>query len=487
MSTLGKAPHVQRAGRKVVTCPKRQDGAVAIMTIAAIIVIIGFCGLALDLSQVYNRKVELQNMADVAAVAAARELNGTRAGVTNAVKAASARFGGSSEKSVTYQYGLSVTWSDNAIEFGPTPDGPWEPSGSAENKAAELRYARVSTAGLDPSYGQVKTLFMPFFSNDLAQVSSSAQAVAGRSAIKVAPLGVCAMRPEEKRERSGGELEEYGFRRGISYDLMNLNPDSTGSGKSFLIDPLAEPGSTGTSNTTLSMVEPYVCTGTLGIPRVTGGRLSVSSPFPLADLVKHLNSRFTNDAAICNPNTAPPDANVKAYVFNSSVPWMNTAVDGQSAALYEDGKKRWTVAGPDPTPATTTVGMYGPLWSYAKAVKYASTEPSTGYVAYGTGDWASLYTPGKPAATTSYPSSTPYMAVKGSANFLAPAGSHKGVRHRRLLNVPLLDCSVSGNQATVLGIGKFFMTVPADNTHLYAEFAGLVAEQSLNIQMKLYP
>lgn len=484
MSTLGNAPHVRQAGRKVTACPRRQDGAVAIMTIAAIVVIVGFCGLALDLSQVYNRKVELQNMADVAAVAAARELNGTRAGVTNAVMAASARFGGSSDSSVTYQYGLSVEWSDGAIEFGPTPDGPWERSGSAENKAAELRYAKVSTAGLDPSYGQVITLFMPFFSKDLAKVSANAHAVAGRSAIKVAPLAVCAMRPEEKRDRSG-ELEEYGFRRGIGYDLMNLNPNATGSGKSFLIDPLAEPGSTGTSGSTLSMVEPFVCTGTLSVPRVTGGQLSVSSPFPLGDLFNHLNSRFKNDAAICNPNTAPPDANVKAYVFNTGVPWMNTAVVGQSAAMYEEGSKRWTVAGPDPTPATTTVGMYGPLWSYAKAAKYAGAEPSGGYTAYGTGDWATLYNPGKPAAVT-YPSSTPYMAVKGSVNFLAPTGSHKGVRHRRVLNVPLLACPVNGNHATVLGIGKFFMTVPADNTHLYAEFAGLVAEQSLNIQMKLY-
>lgn len=486
MSTLRNAPRVRPARRAAMTRPRRQDGAVAIMTIAAIIVIIGFCGLALDLSQVYNRKVELQSIADVAAQAAARELNGTRAGVTNAIRAASARFGGSNDRSVTFQYGQPVQWSDSAIEFGPTPDGPWEASGTAPNNAAALRYARVSTAGLDPSYGQVKTLFIPFFSMELASVATSAEAVAGRSALKVAPLAVCAMRPEEKRDRSG-ELEEYGFRRGISYDLMNLNPNASDSGKSFLIDPLAAPGSTGTPGSTLQMVEPFVCSGTLSIPRVTGGKISVSSPFPLGALYHHLNSRFKNDKAVCNPETAPPDANVKAYVFNASVPWMSTAVDGQSAAKYEEPSKRWTVAGPDPTPGTTTAGMYGPLWSYAKAVKFANPEPSSGYVAYGTTNWATLYNPGKPVAASSYPSNTPYMAVKGSVNFEAPTGSHKGVRHRRVLNVPLLECPVDGTTATVLGIGKFFMTVPADSTHLHAEFAGLVAEQSLNIHMRLYP
>lgn len=485
MSTPSYAPRMRLTGRTAIIRPKRESGAVAIMTIGAIIVIIGFCGLALDFSQIYNRKMELQNVADVAALSAARELNGTRTGVTNAVQAASARFGGSSATAVTFQYGRVMEWSDSAIEFGPTPSGPWEAVGTAQNNPGELRYARVNTGGLDPSYGQVSTLFMPFFSQDLAKVSMSARATAGRSAIRVAPLGLCAMRSEEKRNRNG-ELEEYGFRRGVSYDLMDLNPEPTGSGKSFLIDPLAAVGATGTSTSKLSTVEPFVCTGTLGIPKVTGGRITVSSPFPLSSLFNHLNSRFAANPATCNSDIAPPDANVKAYTFNTSVPWMSTARDGQSAAaLYETGGKRWTIAGPDPTPDGTTSGMYGPLWSYAKAVRYADAEPSTGYVAYSTSNWNSLYNPGQPKAS-GYPATSPYLQSSG-ANFQAPTGSNRGVRHRRVLNVPLLACPVSGNRATVLGIGRFFMTVPANNTHLFAEFAGLVAEQTLNIEMRLYP
>ena len=487
MSTPGYAPRVRLTSRTAMTRPRRQEGAVAIMTIGALVIIIGFCGLALDLSQVYNRRIELQNVADVTALAAARELNGTQAGVTNAVQAASARFGASKDTSVTFQYGRTMTWSDAAIEFGATPSGPWQSIGAAKDNPAELRYARVSTTGLNASYGQIKTLFIPFFSKDLANVSMSARATAGRSAIKVVPLAICAMRPTEERRNRSGELEEFGFRRGVSYDLMDLDPDPIGTGQSFLIDPLALPGATGKPATSLRSVEPFVCTGTLGIPRVTGGKLTVSSPFPLDSFVNHLNSRFKSDAAICNTDTAPPDANVKAYLFDTKVPWMSTTRAGQSAALSTEGSKRWTVAGPDPTPPGTTAEAFGPLWSYAKAVQYASTEPSGGYTAYGTSNWSTLYSPGQPKATTSYPSSTPYMQSLGSTNFEAPTGSHKGVRHRRVLNVPLLQCPVSGSQATVVGIGRFFMTVQADNSHLYAEFAGLVAEQTLNIQMKLYP
>jgi len=483
MERLGTAQRIRAAGGRAWR-PGRERGAVAIMTVGALIVIIGFFGLAIDLARVFNRRAELQSVADVAALAAARELNGTRSGVTNAVGAAAARFGGMAMTSVTVNYGRTVNWSEAAIEFGPTPNGPWQTASSAQSNPAGLLYARVDTRGLDPSYGEVETFFIRFLSSDLSSFGLHARATAGRSAIRVLPLGVCAMRPEERRNRSG-ELEEYGFRRGISYDLMQLNPNASTSGQTFLIDPLAAAGGTGGAPISPTVVEPYVCTGTMALPRVTSGQLSVSSPFPLARFAPQLNSRFVNDASVCDPETAPPDANVKAYTFNTSIPWMSTARDGQSAALLAETSRRWTVAGPDPTPTGTTAGSFGPLWSYAKAVQYASTEPASGYTAYGVANWNTLYSPALPRAT-GYPSNPPYLASSG-ANFEAPTGTNRGVRHRRVLNLPLLACPVGGSRATVLGIGKFFMTVRADDTHLYAEFAGLVPEQTLNLQMRLYP
>jgi hypothetical protein len=65
----------------------------------------------------------------------------------------------------------------------------------------------------------------------------------------------------------------------------------------------------------------------------------------------------------------------------------------------------------------------------------------------------------------------------------------KGVRDRRILNVPLLQCPVtagSPSTATVLGIAKFFMTVQATNQNLYAEFVGLTQESALGGQVELY-
>ena len=50
---------------------KRQAGAIAIMFSLTLLFLLGFIGLALDLAILYNRKVELQSLADAAALAAA--------------------------------------------------------------------------------------------------------------------------------------------------------------------------------------------------------------------------------------------------------------------------------------------------------------------------------------------------------------------------------------------------------------------------------
>ncbi len=65
----------------------------------------------------------------------------------------------------------------------------------------------------------------------------------------------------------------------------------------------------------------------------------------------------------------------------------------------------------------------------------------------------------------------------------------RGVRHRRVLNVPLLECPVAGGAgatATVLAIGKFFMTVPATSTSIKAEFAGIARQENLSGTVELY-
>lgn len=496
MTKAQPASTIQRLRQENRTLRPREGGAIAIMFAGALVVIIAACGLALDLSRLYNRKMELQNVADTLALAAAIELNGTDQGILNALQKVNDRFGPLAVGALTYQYGTrNMTWSNSAIQFGTHPSGPWYDAGATAGRAESLLYAKIDTKKLDSAYGQIELFFMRYFSRSPTE-STSTRAIAGHSALKVTPLGICTMRDEAQRDHNG-ELEEYGFRRGVAYNLLGLARDLGTGVRTYLIDPL--PGAA--SLTDPASVAPFVCTGTVGMSRIAGGKVAVVSPFPLSSLYYHLNSRFgmyTAPSSPCNARTSPPDANVKEFTFNGGSPWMGATPMGQSAALHQSDGRRWTVAGPDTAPAGTTAPQFGPLWSYAKAAKYASyssgaAEPAAGYSTYTTADWATLYFPGAPtvSGTTPYPSaanpSTPYAYNTGTTFFKLPPTGSKSVRHRRVLNVALLACPVSGNSASVLAIGKFFMTVPATDSTLVGEFAGLASEPSLRTQVELYP
>lgn len=475
----------------------RQRGAIFILFAMMVLALLSMAGMALDLALAYNRKVELQALADAAALAAARELNGTAAGVDKAVEAAATAAAG-----FKYRYNaLAVPWSDAALRFAAAPAGPdagWVDAASAAATPATLLYARVDTAALaalDSHLNQVPSIFMRANAGAPPTLRAAARAIAGRLKIPVTPLAICAQGPAQAARANTSapaytELVEYGFRRGVAYNLVNLNPDDT-TPEHFLIDPLTPPGMPGSAtNFSTAVVGPFVCAGAMLMPSVTGGALHVQRNFPLAALYPHLNSRFDMYGGNhCVAEAAPPDSNVKAYLY-ASITWMNPASGTQTAAPWTSGGTRlWTRADPLPGDASNTAPLYGPLWSYARAVPYSAysaspVEPANGYATFVTADWSKLYTPGPPAAS-GYPSATagatPY-STGGGNNFLAPSAHPPGLARRRVLNVALLSCPVPAGaitSATVLGVGRFFMTVPATATSLSAEFAGIAPAASM--------
>lgn len=472
---------------------QRQAGAVAIMFMLLLAVMLGFMGFALDLAQLYNRRMELQGIADAAAAAAAGELAGTSAGVANAVAQAAVAAG-----RLHYQYNTQpLNWTDAALRFSSdpaAPDAAWVDAGTAQAAPDGLLYVKADTSALTAATGTVYAAFMKGLSAELASSSVSGRAIAGRPTIMATPLAICAMSPTAQASRNNGgnvELVEYGFRRGVPYDLMQLNPNAS-TPANFLVDPVDPAGTIGSAaNLATAVVGPFICTGSMQIGRLMGGTITVQSPFPLAQLFQQFNSRFDQyPGGLCSPNAAPPDFNIKSYVYNAAVPWMGTARNGQASDRQQDANKLWTKADLPPSGSgANSAAMYGPLWSYAKAVPFpqALPEPYGGYTTFATGAWTTLYA-GAPTAVA-YPQPTPYMAGAG-ANFQAPAIARRpGVRNRRVLNIPLLACPVAAGattSATVLAIGKFFMTVPATATNLFAEFAGIVPEQSLAGPVVLY-
>lgn len=477
-------------------------GAVAVMFAGSLIVIMGMFGLALDLSRLYNRKAELQNVADAAALAAASELNGTAAGLANAAIRAK-----SSAELLRYQYdNATVVWMDGALRFGDAPGSTnWVGLAEAKLSPALFRYAKVETSELDAQYSAVDMFFIQVVAPALKLMSIHTRAIAGRTTSNVAPLAICAMSaaPGASRTWPGSpaidELIEYGFRRGVAYDLMQLNPGGV-TPENFIVDPFAIPvGENAAGNTSPAIVGPYVCGGTVALAKVLNAKVVVKRDFPIGTYYKQLNSRFDqfeakSSGAYCSPDVAPPDVNIKEYPFGS-ISWMSTVPEAQTAKPTDIGGRHATVADlVPPASAGTTAPMYGPLWSFARAVPFSAwqagqAEPAAGYASFGVDSWATLYNPGQPVAAGYPASGTPY-AASGGATFKSPSVSHKGMRNRRVLNIPLLACPVSSTTpavATVLGIGKFFMTVPATPTQLSAEFGGLVSEQFIGGDVELYP
>lgn len=493
---------------RLVFCSRREQGAFAIMFVPLLVLIIAVCGLALDAGALYNRKVEVSGLAKAVALAAAQELNGTSAGVAAAqvkAKEAAERF--------TYQYGLSVTWDDAAIRFSTAPErsGTWV-LGTEVSDASSYFFVKVDTSVL-ASVGEVRPLFMPIVSSGLSTVMVGDSAVAGRATINITPIAICAMSEDAATSRTNtglaeNELVEFGFRRGVNYDLMQLNPKATTPAR-YLVNPVSAPGASSSSFNT-SIIGPFACTGMMWIPRVKGGAIhvtSLDSTSPLLPVYKQLNSRLDDyTGGLCSPTSAPPDSNVKQYPYNTAggAPWMSPATGTRAATSTTERNKLETVADIPPPGSSLgglTAGSYGPVWSFAKAVKFSAytpgvPEPSSGYATFATGDWGKLYKAGM--SSSSYPTgaqSTPYNPV-GSTNpgtVAAPSASHKDfiTPLRRVLNIPLLSCETvptgSNVAATVKGIGKFFMTVPATQDSLVAEFAGMTTEDALIGPVELYP
>lgn len=477
----------------------RQEGAFAVMSAPVILVILGLCALAIDLGLIYNRQVELHGVARTAALAAARELDGTAAGITDAVTEA-----GEAARRAKYGYGESVPWSDDAIRFSDSPaaSAVWLSAEEAKATPGNRFFVKVDTSLLAARLGAVGMIFAPFLTGSDSDIALSDMAIAGRSELNVLPMAVCAMSEQAGTARNATsgpqELIEYGFRRGVTYDLMQLNPNGS-TPVNFVVDPLSAPGQSGASaNTDASTVSPFICAGRMWVPHLKGGQIRVTSPFPVGDLYRQLNSRFDQyDGGVCEPNGAPPDFNIKAFAHDvgNGVPWMNPRPTTPGAAPDSQPTRLQTIADRASPPGGTTAGMYGPLWAYARAAKYSGyvegvPEPAAGYSSFVPGDWSKLYSP--TPTVGSYPSKTPYFATLG-ANYSPPSANRLpiAVIGRRVLYVPLLSCSTpippgTNVGATVLAVGKFFMTIPATSMNVYAEFAGIAHETTLTGQVTLY-
>ncbi len=479
--------------KRTIKQERHQQGAVIIVFTLSLLVLFGFMALAIDLGRTYVLRTELQNAADAAALAGAKELNSTVAGVGRARARAIAM---AAQNNSHFTTPISITSSN--LWVGPCPDAEsctMVPIDSivSDAQASGMTYLRVYI-----SSGTFSTFFarVPAKTDGtgaVATTSTYGEAVAGRYTNQIAPIGVCgiintttgATRPKGEVIPGSGELAQFGFRRGVSYDIMLLNPLVPNSDP-YLINPVdAYPNACSPSNSSADATAPFVCGGTAAsitsLPATAYGNTGISA----GKIEAALNSRFGDFSppSVCNPATTPPDANIRPFAYNNNAAgytnWITPNPTGQtlnpSNTFY-------------PTKPLTR-GRYGVLWSYSRAVRAnTGTSPPTPGTAFSptASDWNTLY-PTQEAgnlapAPTNYPTAatSPYL---DSGHSTPPGGGMVGQAGRRVVSLAIIDCpnvikSGACSRLPVLGIGRFFMQTPADfkgsPKKLYTEFAGLV-------------
>lgn len=305
----------RRLHRRHAAAPRRdrQRGAVAIIVGLALVVMVGFIGLALDGGHLYLSKTELQNGADACALAASYELTGApaiaaeafeRADAAGKAVAGSNRVGfqaaGIPAGSVTVAFGTALTagsaWSG---ALGAPPDA---------------KYVRctITRAGILPWFMQV----MGFGAQTVTALATATLAPAQTNC--AVPMALCAQggAPDYgyvkgnwysmEFDETGGNANYTGNFRWIDFDPSSTSPGCSGGGASELACLLA-----GNGQCSLPPPIPGSCT-TSGSANPTPG--CVGQTGAINSLQQAFNTRF----GLYGPGSytiasAPPDFTGYSY------------------------------------------------------------------------------------------------------------------------------------------------------------------------------
>lgn len=449
---------------------RAQRGAVAIIVGFSLAVLIFMVALVVDLGFLYTRKTELQNAADAAALAGARELNGTASGIASAVARAVEL---AAANRVNFG-GTVVSITADHVQFGSTPDGTWVSMADAQTAPGDKRFIKVDTGDITHP-----TWFMRVVIGGLGGIEETAtfgRAVAGPDLVDVAPIAACAL---DLSDCPPGGSGYCGYRKGQSYKLSEINPIAPGT--LFWINPVttdtAECAGSGSATVTL----PFLCLGKVaasvaGAPQILTNT-GVSTP-----QLHALDSRFDDydPQAKCDPGTAPPDSNIKEYRYSSPqvANWMSPKPEDYVSTVHGDKCSEHGPAGNECQAARVGALSSGLMPTDSGGVLWTYVRPEMSS------------TPGRTVDSAYYPASgTPYSQTSGDL-FEAPA--HSARSGRRVLTLLIVDCPATGGTcrpATVRTRGRFLMqrkAIRAGDNDIYIEFGGTVPMAGISAEYKLY-
>jgi Flp pilus assembly protein TadG len=280
-----------------------ERGSVMIMTAILMAGIILAVGLCIDVARVYMVRTELQNAADAAALAAARELNSGSGGILDAVLQA---------RNIVNNYGFNdVAVNVDAVDVQFAVNLNQDPYDSAETAAGNptnYRFVRVTT--------QSVTTPMLFAARVLgANRSESRSAVAGMS---VGINTICDFFPFAVA-LDDSNTTDVGFTLPAANTVMTLNfVQGTGNSmtlknRDYITLEVPEISGNGAGETIrLSAGVTSICqTLNVNIPfHATPSANQNNGPRQLADGVNTRFNVYVNGPGQLNPTDFPPDSNI---------------------------------------------------------------------------------------------------------------------------------------------------------------------------------
>jgi Flp pilus assembly protein TadG len=207
-SNLGRSDKPDEMRRLPATCPRNPNrgerGFVLILTAVAITLICAGLALAIDITRIYITKSELQAFADLAATAAAYELDGTTSGIATARSVAQSGFA-ASRPVARWNFGSTLV-SQPTVEFSKTFNGTYTANPVS---APDYLFVRVTVTQASPIL--FATILPGVASNiTITAAATSGQAVQTSLGDGLAPFSPDAHNPADRN---------FGFVRGLQYTL----------------------------------------------------------------------------------------------------------------------------------------------------------------------------------------------------------------------------------------------------------------------------
>lgn len=330
---------------QLVSRRKSERGSVTIMTAVLMVGLVLVVGLSIDVSRIYMIRSGLQNAADAAALAAARELNSGTAGITEAVTQANA---------VVNKYGFNrygVTAPQVVIQsvlFGAGVNGPWLSAGdaSAAGVVATIKYVKVTT---QPAV--VTTLF----AGKVLGASHSEQ----RSAVAGASVGlntICNIFPIAVALTPANQTNLLIDGNPITFSFQDDITGSSAAVADHKYAVMAVAGYSGISGAVqLAGGIPNICVS-LGQSKALDSSMPANKKNGRDAISDGANTRFNVYANGTDPITFPPDTNIQEGLTSTqylnktplTAPTTNTGKDDRRILLMP-------IIEPLPAGASTTI------------------------------------------------------------------------------------------------------------------------------------